>query len=278
MEWTMCLDIPCVCTGMMNMKSVAGKVNQENQVIHQGNLHLTIVKNDEEMSQAAAELVLGQLAQRPNSVLGLATGGTPIGMYRQLCRNKADLSKATTFNLDEYYALPRHHPQSFFHFMREHVYNPLTPLSYDIPNGEAANVEQECTRYETAIGRAGGIDLQVLGVGRNGHIGFNEPGTSFSSRTRLVALKRETVEDNARFFGDVGLVPTQAITMGIGTILEAKAILLLASGTVKAEALYQLLYGDLSPEVPVTALRLHPAVRVIADEEAASLLQRSSDC
>ncbi|NOU93990.1 glucosamine-6-phosphate deaminase [Paenibacillus sp. LMG 31456] len=251
--------------------------NQENPVLHEGNLHLTIVKNEEEMSQAAAELVHGQLAQRPNSVLGLATGGTPIGMYRQLCRNKADLSKATTFNLDEYYELPRHHPQSFFQFMKEHVYDPLLPLSYDIPNGEAANVEQECVRYETAIRRAGGIDLQVLGVGRNGHIGFNEPGTPFLSRTRLVALKQETVEDNARFFGDVGLVPTQAITMGIGTILEAKAILLLASGAVKAKALHQLLYGDISPGVPVTALRLHPAVRVIVDEEAASLLERLSD-
>jgi glucosamine-6-phosphate deaminase len=264
MEWTVCLDFACVCAGMMNPMS---RTNE-------GNLNLLIVKNDQEMSQAAAELVLRQLAQRPDSVLGLATGGTPVGLYRQLCEKKADLSKAVTFNLDEYYGLSRQHPQSFFQFMKSHVYDPLAPLSYDIPDGEADDIEQECERFETAIRNAGGIDLQVLGVGRNGHIGFNEPETSFSSRTRLVALKRETVEDNARFFGDASLVPTQAITMGIGTILEAKTILLLASGAAKAEALYQLLHGDISPDVPVTALRLHSAVQVIVDEEAASLLER----
>jgi glucosamine-6-phosphate deaminase len=258
---------------MMNQMSRTNEVNHS----HSRNLNLLIVKNDEEMSQAAAELVLRQLAKRPDSVLGLATGGTPVGLYQQLCEKKADLSKAVTFNLDEYYGLPRQHPQSFFQFMKGHVYDPLMPLSYDIPNGETDDVEQECERFETAIRNAGGIDLQVLGVGRNGHIGFNEPETPFSSRTRLVSLKRETVEDNARFFGDVSLVPTQAITMGIGTILEAKVILLLASGAAKAEALYQLLYGDISPGVPVTALRLHPAVRVIVDEEAASLLERLAD-
>ncbi|TDF97287.1 glucosamine-6-phosphate deaminase [Paenibacillus piri] len=236
-------------------------------------LHLTVVKHNEDMSQAAAERVLAQLAQRPDSVLGLATGGTPVGLYRQLQERKADLSKAALFNLDEYYPLPRRHPQSFFQFMKGHVYDPLMPLSYDIPNGEAEDVERECTRYETAIRSAGGIDLQVLGVGRNGHIGFNEPGTPFTSRTRIVALKRETMEDNARFFGDIGLVPKRAITMGIGTILEARSILLLASGAAKAEALYQLLKGDVSPDVPVTALRLHPSVHVIADEQAASLLE-----
>lgn len=233
---------------------------------------LTVVKNYEEMSRTAAELVMSRLAQRPDSVLGLATGGTPVGLYRQLRDKKADLTKAAVFNLDEYCGLSRQHPQSFFHFMKEHVYEPLRPLTYDIPNGEAADVEKECERYEAVIHESGGIDLQVLGVGRNGHIGFNEPGTSFLSRTRLVSLKRETIEDNARFFEKISLVPSQAVTMGIGTILEARTIMLLASGTAKAEALYQLFYGDISKDVPVTALRLHSDVRVIADEQAAALL------
>ncbi|MEK3723969.1 glucosamine-6-phosphate deaminase [Paenibacillus sp. FSL H8-0034] len=261
----------------MSSLKQANRTQRGSLQIHEANpankLHLTVVEDYEQMSQAAGQLVLHQLTQRPDSVLGLATGGTPVGLYRKLREEKADLSQAMTFNLDEYYALPRQHPQSFYQFMKGHVYDPLMPLGYDIPNGESAEVEQECTRYETAIRDAGGIDLQVLGVGRNGHIGFNEPETAFSSRTRLVALKRETLEDNAQFFDHVSEVPKQAITMGIGTILEARTIVLLASGPAKAEALYQLMYGDISPSVPVTALRLHPTVHVIVDKAAAALLK-----
>ncbi|TBL79166.1 glucosamine-6-phosphate deaminase [Paenibacillus thalictri] len=234
--------------------------------------NLIVTEDYAAMSRIACDIVMGQLAQRPDSVLGLATGGTPVGLYAQLCDRHADLSRTAVFNLDEYYPLSRQHPQSFYQFMKQHVYDSLKPLSWDIPDGEADDIIRECARYETAIRESGGLDLQVLGVGRNGHIGFNEPGTSFASRTRLVSLKQETVEDNARFFENASLVPLQAVTMGIATILEAKSIMLLASGSAKAEALRQLFYGRVSTEVPVTALRLHPNVHVIADRQAAALL------
>ncbi|GAB7388968.1 glucosamine-6-phosphate deaminase [Bacillaceae bacterium] len=235
-------------------------------------MKLHVVKDREEMSELATEMVLKQLRRKPDSVLGLATGETPIGLYRKLVERGADFSEVTTFNLDEYYPISRNHPQSFFQFMKRYVYDPLKPKRHYIPDGECDDPEQECRRYEALIRIAGGIDLQILGVGRNGHIGFNEPGTPFASRTRLVALREETIEDNSRFFANKEDVPRKAITMGIATIMEARSVLLLAFGARKAEAIAALFHGEISEAIPVTVLRRHPSVTVVVDEKAASRL------
>jgi glucosamine-6-phosphate deaminase len=233
------------------------------------------VATPEEGAVKAAEIVLNQIKRKPASVLGLPTGGTPVGMYAQIAEavksKQADLSQITTFNLDEYYGLPKEDSQSYYTFMDVNLYAPcgLRPEQTHIPSGTAADPEAEVKAYEAAIEKAGGIDLQVLGIGGNGHIGFNEPGTDPTSRTHVVTLTQNTREANARFFSTIEEVPTRAMTMGIQTILESRSILLLAFGANKADILFEALKGPITPENPASFLQRHPDVTIIADQAAA---------
>ncbi|NLP47107.1 MAG: glucosamine-6-phosphate deaminase [Epulopiscium sp.] len=234
----------------------------------------------EEMSTLAARLVGAQIRLEPNSVLGLATGGTPVGMYKELVRmhkeEGLDFSKITTFNLDEYYPLSRESDQSYYYYMTDHLFSHVN-INKDqihIPNGEAKEVELECINYEKKIQKAGGIDLQVLGIGNNGHIGFNEPEESFAKRTHLVDLVEDTIQANSRFFDSIDDVPKQALSMGIGSIIKAKKIVLLANGSHKAKIIAETIYGDVRPQVPSTILQFHPDVTFVLDAEAAAELKK----
>lgn len=234
-----------------------------------------------DMSEMAAEIVFKLLIDNERKVLGLATGGTPEGFYRFLVKkiqaNSVPLNDLYTVNLDEYIGLSAEDPNSYHQYMKENLfqYLQISKGQTHLPNGDAEDIIQECTRYEQLIHGLGGIDLQVLGVGSNGHIGFNEPGSSFEGRTQVVDLATSTVEANARFFENEDEVPRQAITMGIKTIMESKNILLLASGVEKAEAIYQLVHGEVTEDCPVTVLQKHSNVTVIADEKAGSLLKNN---
>lgn len=240
---------------------------------------LVIIKEDyEAVSAEAARLVVDRLLRKPNMVLGLATGSTPVGLYRELirrCREDGlDFTKVTTFNLDEYVGLPPDHDQSYHRFMREQLFDHmnLDPRHTHIPNGMAMDIEAHCEWYEEQIQRMGGIDLQVLGIGANGHIAFNEPGSSLGSRTRVKTLTRQTREDNARFFSSMEEVPKHAITMGIGTIMEAHELLMLVTGESKADALQAAAEGPLTAMVPASMIQMHRKAYVIADRAAASKL------
>ena len=232
------------------------------------------------MSRRAADFVAELLQRKPDAVLGLATGATPLGLYKELIRRHReeglDFSKVTTFNLDEYYGLAPNHPQSYNYFMHENLFKHINvPESHvNIPSGTAKNVYAWCENYERRIKQLGGIDLQVLGIGSDGHIAFNEPGSSLGSRTRPKTLTAETIRDNSRFFGPDEHVPTFAITMGVGTILEAKVCLLLASGEKKARIWAEAIEGPVTAQVTASALQLHPHVVAICDEAAASQLKR----
>ncbi|MCR4391454.1 MAG: glucosamine-6-phosphate deaminase [Candidatus Acetothermia bacterium] len=236
---------------------------------------LIVRRSYEELSEEAARIVARQLLLKPDSVLGLPTGDTPEGMYRvlvQLHRNGfLDFSKATAFNLDEYLGIPPDHPQSFSAYMRRHLWNHVN-LAKDkvhIPASLPEDPKAECLRYEELIRKSGGIDLAVLGIGENGHIAFNEPGTPWERLTHVATLSLETRRREARAFGGLEQVPQRAITMGIKTIMRARAILLLASGASKAEALARALAGPVTPEVPASVLQLHSALTVVADRAAA---------
>jgi len=236
----------------------------------------------QEVGQEAARMVAAALRANPKIVLGLATGSTPLGMYEELTAlyrsGNLDFSKATSFNLDEYLGLGNDHPQSFHYFMHSHFFSMVNflPERINIPDGSIrANYSEYCEGYERAIKSAGGIDLQILGIGRNGHIGFNEPNSSLASRTRLKELTQETIEDNRRFFPQGAEIPECALTMGIGTILDARRILILATGKSKAAAVAKAIEGPISAAVSASALQLHPDVTFIIDEEAAyALTQR----
>jgi len=241
-----------------------------------------IIKTDyEQMSKAAAQVVVDVLNTKPNAVLGMATGSTPLGLYQELVRlhreEQLDFSRVTTFNLDEYVGLPVNHPQSYHHFMRENFFKHVNipPHNINIPSGTTSNYPAFCAWYEHRIKECGGIDLQILGIGSDGHIAFNEPTSSLSSRTRLKTLARQTIEDNARFFERREDVPIYAITMGVGTILEARRIILVASGTHKARAVAQTVEGPVTSMVTASALQLHRDVTVFVDDDAASALQMS---
>lgn len=244
-------------------------------------MEIIITRTYEEMSKLAAQMVERQLLRRPSSVLGLATGSTPVGTYQELVRKHKkeglDFSKVTTFNLDEYLDLPPSHPQSYRYFMDQHLFGHvnLDPKHIHVPYGHAEDVEEFCDWYEAEIRRAGGIDLQILGLGGDGHIAFNEPGSSLGSRTRLKTLTRETIEDNARFFQGQEEVPRFAITMGVGTIMEAKEILLLANGAKKAQIVATALEGPITAQVSASVLQMHRHVTVILDEEAGAKLKRA---
>ena len=241
---------------------------------------LVILKRDnEEVNEQAAQLIAGAIKKKPALTLGLATGNTMVGLYKHLVRlhqaSSLDFSYVTTFNLDEYLGLPAAHPQSFSHFMQENFFRHVNvpARNIHIPDGSIrGDYDAYCASYEQAIRAAGGIDLQLLGIGRNGHIGFNEPTSSLASRTRLKVLSRETLDDNATFFRPGEESPRCAITMGIGTILEARKILLLATGASKASAVAKSIEGPITCAVSASALQLHPDVTFLLDEPAASQL------
>jgi glucosamine-6-phosphate deaminase len=235
-----------------------------------------------EVGREAARMVASAVRSNPQIVLGLATGSTPLGMYEELIAlhrsGGLDFSKATSFNLDEYLGLTHDDPQSFHYFMHSNFFSHVnfSPDNIHIPDGRIrSDYSAYCEGYERAIKTAGGIDLQILGIGRNGHIGFNEPNSSLASRTRLKELTEETIEDNRRFFPPGAEIPECAITMGIGTILDARRILILATGKSKAASVAKAIEGPISASVSASALQLHPEVTFIIDEDAAyALTQR----
>lgn len=242
---------------------------------------LVLKASPEEVGREAARVVANAVRRNPGARLGLATGNTMLGMYRELVRlhreEKLDFSRAVTFNLDEYLGLTANHPQSFHHFMQQNFFAHVNvrPANMHIPDGGTkGNYQQYCASYENGIRDSGGIDLQVLGIGRNGHIGFNEPTSSLGSRTRLKVLSKETIEDNRKFFSAEEEIPQCAITMGIGTILEAKRVLLLASGPSKAAAIAKAIEGPITASVTASALQLHGDVTFIVDREAGAQLKQ----
>jgi glucosamine-6-phosphate deaminase len=244
-------------------------------------LELIIQPDSEAASRLAARAVVRLLREKPAAVLGLATGSTPLRLYQELIRlhqeQQIDFSGVTTFNLDEYVGLPREHVQSYHSFMWENLFRHVNidPQKVHIPDGLTPDVPACCQDYERKILGAGGIDLQVLGIGTDGHLGFNEPGSSLASRTRIKTLTSQTRRDNARFFGSVAQVPYHAITMGVGTVMEARQCLLLAFGAVKAPAVAQAVEGPITAMHPASILQMHPAVRVFLDEPAAASLKRA---
>jgi len=240
-----------------------------------------IVERDRDaVSRRAAEFVADLVREKPTCVLGLATGGTVLGMYAELARlhrdDGLDFSRVVSFNLDEYVGLGPTHPQSYRHFMQQHFFDHINIdiRNTHVPDGRALDFEAHCEQYEKMIKEEGGIDLQILGVGSDGHIAFNEPGSSLGSRTRLKTLAPETLVDNARFFPSLDDVPRLAVTMGVGTILESKRCLLIACGDAKAKAVRNTIEGPVTAQVTASALQLHREVVAILDEDAARLLER----
>ncbi|MGQ9644122.1 MAG: glucosamine-6-phosphate deaminase [Ignavibacterium sp.] len=245
---------------------------------------LVIIKETyQELSNEAAKQVASLIRKKPDCVIGFATGSTPLGLYKELIRmHKAeglDFSKVVSFNLDEYVGLPPTHPESYHYFMWENLFKHINinPSNVYIPMGMAEDIDAFCEWYEKKIIEHGGIDLQILGIGSNGHIAFNEPGSSLGSRTRIKTLKENTRLDNSRFFNSIDEVPKYAITMGVGTIMEAKRLLLLANGINKAEAIKQTVEGPIMAKYPATIVQLHRYATVIVDKEAASKLEGKYD-
>jgi len=236
-------------------------------------------KDYDSLSKRAAAIVCELVKNKKDAVLGLPTGSSPIGMYNQLSEEykegNLDLSDVKTFNLDEYCGISSDHEQSYHHFMKTNLFNHvnLKKENIHLPHGNPENPTVFAAEYEQKIKDAGGIDLQILGIGRNGHIGFNEPGTSFGSGTHMIELHEDTRIANSRFFNSLEEVPTAAITMGIKTIMRARMILLIACGESKQEAMKHLAYGDVTQDFPASVLQLHPDVRILIDEEASELLE-----
>lgn len=236
-------------------------------------------KDYQDLSRKAANIISAQVILKPDCVLGLATGSSPIGTYKQLIEwyNKGDLdfSEVKTVNLDEYRGLGIESDQSYVYFMQENLFKHINIKSenINIPNGKNTDADAECKRYEKVIADLGGSDIQLLGIGRNGHIGFNEPDTSFIKDTHCVDLTQSTIDANKRFFASIDDVPRQAYTMGINAIMQAKKVLLIASGKDKAEAIYKSFFGPITPEVPASILQLHKDVVVVADDDALSLVK-----
>ncbi len=243
-------------------------------------MEIIIQPSAEAASQIAARHIARLVREKPNAVLGLATGSTPLAMYRELVRmhreEGLDFSSVTTFNLDEYVGLPAEHPASYHAFMGEHFFSKVNVARerIHIPDGTTRHVPAFCQRYEEMILEAGGIDLQVLGIGSDGHIGFNEPSSSLASRTRIKTLTAQTRQDNARFFGKPEDVPLHVITMGVGTIMDARQILLLAFGGTKAQAIADAVEGPITAMNPASILQMHPVAKCIVDESAAERLRR----
>lgn len=231
----------------------------------------------DDMSRKAANIISAQVILYPDSVLGLATGSTPLGVYRQLVewyrKGDIDFSKVRSVNLDEYVGLSQEHDQSYHYYMKENFFRHINikPENTNVPDGLVKDTNAECARYDRLIADLGGIDLQLLGIGHTGHIGFNEPDQDFNKMTHKVELKQKTIDANARFFNSADEVPKYALTMGMKAIMQAKKILLVASGESKAEILYRSLFGPVTPAVPASILQLHPDVTIVADKAALSV-------
>lgn len=235
-------------------------------------------KDYKDMSRKAANIISAQVIMKPNCVLGLATGGTPVGAYAQLVEwyNKGDLdfSEVTTVNLDEYRGLPKEHPESYWSFMHKNLFDHVNirPEAVHLPDGTNPDAADACAQYNEVIHSVGGIDLQLLGLGVNGHIGFNEPADAFSTGTHQVTLTESTRDANKRFFASIDEVPTHARTMGTREILQARRVLMVASGANKAQAIKDAFFDPVTPQVPASILQYHPDFTLVADEAALSLL------
>jgi glucosamine-6-phosphate deaminase len=234
-----------------------------------------------EAQQEAARIFRRQIRDKPDSVLGLATGSTPIGVYALMVdmhrRGEMDFARVRTFNLDEYVGLGPEHPGSYRYFMQEHLFSKVnvSPANTQVPDGLSENIPAHCAEYEESIRRCGGIDLQLLGLNRDGHIGFNEPSSSLASRTRLKTITPQTAADNVGVFGTPEKVPRHVITMGIGTIMESRRVVMMATGAAKAAVVGQMVEGPISANCPATILQMHPSCMVVLDEAAATALKRS---
>ena len=241
-------------------------------------MQVHVFENAAQVGQAAATLIAAQVLSKPDSVLGLATGSTPIPTYQELSRlckaGVVDFSRVRSFNLDEYCNLPVDHEQSYHSFMKENLFDHINIdiNNTRVPDGNAADPAKEAADYDAAIANAGGIDVQILGIGRNGHIGFNEPGDAFVYGCHIVNLTQSTIEANRRFFESEADVPRQAISLGVGSIINARKILLLATGADKAQAIRDSIYGDINPQTQASILRTHSDVIFLLDKDAASLL------
>src|SRR5438067_9450640 len=239
-------------------------------------MEVVIRENYNEMSKLAAQSVAELLNTKPNAVLGMATGSTPLGLYQELVRmherGELDFSRVMTYNLNEYVGLPSNRPQSYAYFMQQNSFQHVNvqPQNINVPSGTTSNYPAFCDWYEKRIAESGGIDLQILGIGSDGHIAFNEPTSSLSSRTRLKTLSKQTIDDNARFFERREDVPVYAITMGVGTILDARKLVLVASGQSKSKAIAQAIEGPVTSMVTASALQLHRDAIIVVDEEAAT--------
>lgn len=239
-------------------------------------MNIIKAKDYQDMSRKAANIISAQVIMKPDCVLGLATGSTPVGAYEQLVdwykKGDLDFSKVSSVNLDEYRGLKRTDPQSYYYFMHEHLFSHVNirEEATHVPDGTNPDAEAACAEHERIIRELGGIDLQLLGLGNNGHIGFNEPCECFEKTTHCVDLTQSTIEANSRFFQSIEEVPTQAYTMGIGTIMAAKKILVVVNGEGKADIVARAFWGPVTPEVPVSILQMHPDVTVVADEAALS--------
>ncbi|WP_069998342.1 glucosamine-6-phosphate deaminase [Cellulosilyticum sp. I15G10I2] len=241
-------------------------------------MNIIVTANYEVLSETAANRIAEVIKNKPNAVLGLATGSTPIGLYKKLVtynkENLIDFSRVTTFNLDEYIGIPASHTQSYRYFMDYHLFNHIN-IDYQkthVPNGMAKDIQAECEAYDEMLRGHGGIDIQVLGIGNNGHIGFNEPGSALTVGTHVTELAQGTIEANSRFFSTREEVPTQAITMGIGDIMKAREVILLASGITKADIISRLLEDKIDTYIPASLLQAHPHVTVIVDQLAGQLI------
>ena len=251
-------------------------------------MQIYVAKDYQDMSETAADIIIDLVEDKPGCVLGLATGTTPEGLYAEIVRRHqeegVDFSRVATFNLDEYRGLAPEHAQSYRHFMQEHLFDHVNvrPENTHVPNGANPDAKTACEAYEAQILLSGGIDLQLLGLGHNGHIGFNEPVSDFSKETHCVSLTQSTIDANSRLFESVDDVPREAYTMGIGTIMAAKQILLVVSGEDKAQAVRDAFFGPVTPQVPASILQFHPNAVAVVDEAALSLcgdmLEDDSDC
>ena len=246
----------------------------------EANMRIYEAKDYKEMSRKAANVISAQIALKPDCVLGLATGSTPIGTYDVLTERyemgDLDFRAVKTVNLDEYKGLDHANDQSYYYFMHKNLFDRvnINADNTNVPDGMEPDAAKECSRYESLIRSLGGIDLQLLGLGHNGHIGFNEPADSFAKETHCVDLTESTIEANKRFFASADEVPRQAYTMGIGTIMKARKILLIASGEDKADIVAKAFFGEITPQVPASVLQMHPDVVVIGDEAALSKIPR----
>lgn len=242
------------------------------------NMKILVCRDYDAMSRKAGELVGAVLAANPQAVMGLATGSSPVGLYRELIRmnreGKLDFSKIRSYNLDEYYPIQPDNPQSYHYFMAQNLFDHINipKENVHVPDGRGGSVEEACRQYEAELDAIGGVDIQVLGIGHNGHIGFNEPADIFPSATHVVDLQESTIRANSRFFEKEEDVPRQAVSMGIGSIMKAKKIVLVANGKEKAEIIRAALTGPITPRVPASILQVHPDVTFVLEQEAASLL------